>query len=235
MSPLSPSVTHRKRSALSRRWGCGGRRLREGQAARLASPCVPDTEGRGRAQNGVCASSLPPSTSPNPAQLSGPPARSPVPTSSNPSACLSKACGIKSLQHRKVWVPWGLVRGQQTPPTYPSLPLGAVSRRQPGTFSVPRTCFPLLGLCLCLGMCLFWKRNLTVTSNWQTSWVLPTSAFPSLPQRGLRGLPEGEPPAMLPALLFSLVGSAHPSTFPELQLCESKAKGSLGEPCVPSM
>lgn len=88
-----------------------------------------------------------------------------MPTSSNPSACLSKACGIKSLQHRDAWVPWGLVRGQQTPPhpppPYPSLTPGALGRRQRGTFSVPRTCFPLLGLCLCLGMCLFWKRNLS--------------------------------------------------------------------------
>lgn len=38
---------------------------------------------------------------------------------------------------------------------------------------------------------------------------------------------------MLPALRLSLVGSAHPSTFLELRLCESKAQGSLGDPCVP--
>lgn len=70
--------------------------------------------------------------------------------------------------------------------------------------------------------------------------VLPTSAYTSLPQRGLPrgfqeegGEPGGEPPVMFPALLLLLVDSTHPSTFPERQLCENKTKGSLGNPVSP--
>lgn len=126
----------------------------------------------------MCASSPPPSTSPDPAQRSGPPARSPVPTSSNPFACLSKACGIKSLQHRDAWVPWGLVRGHQatppphTPPSRRVLWAGG-SVRLSQFFELAFLCSPLLGLCLCLGMCLFWKRNLSPQTRERLGSCLP--------------------------------------------------------------
>lgn len=42
-------------------------------------------------------------------------------------------------------------------------------------------------------------------------------------------LPGLEHPALFPALLLLLVDSTYPSPFLELQLCESKAKGSLGK------
>lgn len=52
-------------------------------------------------------------------------------------------------------------------------------------------------------------------------------------KRSCQVLPGLEHPALFPALLLLLVDSTYPSPFLELQLCESKAKGSLGKTLCP--
>lgn len=47
--------------------------------------------------------------------------------------------------------------------------------------------------------------------------------------------PGAQHPMMFPTLLLLLVKNTHPSALPQLQFCEMKAKGGLGNPRAPSM
>lgn len=87
-------------------------------------------------------------------------------------------------------------------------------------------------------MCLSWKSNLLLVISPLKLANLFGPADLSLhitsSKRSSACFQEVSPPAKFPELLL-LVDSTYPSTFPELQLHESKANGSLGNPCVPGM